>query len=243
MCSHYTAIKNRELYYRRFGVYPPAHDYVQDMWPKYMGAFIRRPPELESGDEAVPALESVLGRWGLVPFATKDAAKQLKLSTFNARSETAAKSFTFGSAWRRGQRCIIPAEAIFEPDWRSGKHVPTRIARADGGPLGLAGLWDSWNSPEGPLLSFTMLTVNADQHEFMCNYHRPGEEKRMVVLLRESEYDAWLDAPVEATQDFMRPCPPAELTASVPEPAPKTSAKPSTKKSREPSDPGEPKLF
>ena len=31
----------------------------------------------------------------------------------------------------------------------------------------------------------------------MCNYHRPGEEKRMVVLLDESQYDAWLDAPAE----------------------------------------------
>jgi hypothetical protein len=55
-----------------------------------MGAFIRRPPEADSGDEAVPAIESLLGRWGLVPWATKDPAKQLKLSTFNARAESAA---------------------------------------------------------------------------------------------------------------------------------------------------------
>jgi putative SOS response-associated peptidase YedK len=64
-------------------------------------------------------MESVLGRWGLVAWATKEPAKQLKLSTFNARAESAATSFTFGGAWRRGQRRIIPAEAIYEPDWRS----------------------------------------------------------------------------------------------------------------------------
>jgi putative SOS response-associated peptidase YedK len=217
MCSHYQAIKARERYFRIFGVYPPAHDYVEDMWPKYMGAFIRRPLEADSGDEAVPAMESVVGRWGLVPWATKDSAKQLKLSTFNARAESAAKSFTFGGAWRRGQRCIIPAEAFYEPDWRSGKHVPTRIARADGEPMGIAGLWDRWDSPEGPLLSFTMLTINADDHALMCNFHRPDDEKRMVVVLRPADYGSWLKAPPESTMNFMRQCPPSDLAA---QPAP-----------------------
>jgi putative SOS response-associated peptidase YedK len=215
MCSHYQAIKARERYFRLFGIYPPAHEYVEDMWPKYMGAFIRRPPEADSGDEAVPTMESVLGRWGLVPWATKDPVKQLKLSTFNARAESAAKSFTFGSAWRRGQRCIIPAEAFYEPDWRSGKHVSTRIARADGEPMGIAGLWDRWDSSEGPLLSFTMLTINADTHAFMCTFHRPDEEKRMVVVLRPEDYDAWLSAPPEITMDFMRQCPPSDLVVAA----------------------------
>jgi putative SOS response-associated peptidase YedK len=215
MCSHYQAIKARERYFRVFGVYPPAHEYVEDMWPKYMGAFIRRPPEADSGDEAVPAMESVLGRWGLVPWATKEPTKQLKLSTFNARAESAAKSFTFGGAWRRNQRCIISAEAIYEPDWRRGKHVPTRIVRANGEPFGIAGLWDRWESPEGPMLSFTMLTINADKHDFMCNFQRPDDEKRMVVILRPEEYTAWLNTPPERTMEFMRQCPPADLTVDA----------------------------
>src|SRR6266568_2436677 len=67
MCSHYQAIKERERYYRKFGVYPPPHEYIEDMWPKYQGTFIRRPPEAESGDEAVPLREAQVGRWGLVP--------------------------------------------------------------------------------------------------------------------------------------------------------------------------------
>lgn len=214
MCSHYQAIKDRERYFRKFGVYPPAHDYVEDMWPRYQGTFVRRPPEADSGDEAVPAREAQAGRWGLVPWTTKDAAKQLKLSTFNARAEGVARTFTFGGAWRRAQHCIVPAEAIYEPDWRSGKHVPTRIGRADGEPLCIAGLWDRWDSPTGPLLSYTMLTINADRHDFMGNYHRPGDEKRMVVILRPEDYDAWLAAPADRSMDFMRPCPPADLVAS-----------------------------
>jgi putative SOS response-associated peptidase YedK len=214
MCSHYQAIKERERYYRKFGVYPPPHEYIEDMWPKYQGTFIRRPPEADSGDEAVPPREAQVGRWGLVPWNTTDAARQLKLSTFNARVESVGQSLTFGAAWRRAQHCIIPADAIYEPDWRTGRHVPTRIARADGEPLGIAGIWDRWDSPTGAMLSYTMLTINADEHAFMCKYQRRDDEKRMVVILPEEEYEAWLNAPARSSMDFMRQCPPAELVAT-----------------------------
>lgn len=144
MCSHYQAAKAVALLEKRFpGVAWPTGDLGKtDMWPKYTGLFIRRPPEHDAGDEAVPDREGLTGRWGLVSALTKTegAGKALKLSTFNARSETAAKSFTFSNAWRKAQHCIIPAEAFFEPDWRSGEAVPTRFTAADGEPMGIAGL-------------------------------------------------------------------------------------------------------
>jgi putative SOS response-associated peptidase YedK len=168
---------------------------------------------LRGGDEAVPAREAEVGRWGLVPSNATDPARQLKLSTFNARAESVARSSTFGGAWRRGQYCIIPADAIYEPDWRTGKHIATRIARTDGEPLGIAGLWDRWVSPAGQMLSYTMLTINADEHAFMCRYQRPDDEKRMVVILREEDYDAWLNASPVASMQFIRQCPPADLVA------------------------------
>ncbi|WP_202428153.1 SOS response-associated peptidase family protein [Malikia spinosa] len=43
---------------------------------------------------------------------------------------------------------IIPAEAFYEPDWRSGKAVPTRITRADRQPMGIAGIWMGWKAPD-----------------------------------------------------------------------------------------------
>ncbi|MFL9670404.1 SOS response-associated peptidase family protein [Variovorax sp. AB1(2024)] len=33
--------------------------------------------------------------------------------TYNARTKTVASPPSFRSAWKKGQRCIIPAEAIF----------------------------------------------------------------------------------------------------------------------------------
>ena len=112
------------------------------MWPRYPGVFIRRQVEHDVGDDAVPEREAVTGRWGLISAMTKADGldKSGKLSTFNARSETAAKSFTFGNAWRRARHCIIPADAIFEPDWLSGTAVATRFTRAASAPLGIAGL-------------------------------------------------------------------------------------------------------
>jgi putative SOS response-associated peptidase YedK len=50
------------------------------------------------------------------------------------------------------RHCVIPAQAIYEPDWRGGKAVATRIERADGEPMGIAGLWDSRKQPDGSWL-------------------------------------------------------------------------------------------
>jgi hypothetical protein len=63
MCSHYQAVKKAEQlekYFRARGLVEPK----PDMWPQYAGVFVRRPPEWESGDEAVPEREFVVGRRG-----------------------------------------------------------------------------------------------------------------------------------------------------------------------------------
>jgi len=61
------------------------------------------------------------------------------------------------------------------------------------------------------MLSYTMLTINGDEHAFMCKFHRPDDGKRMVVILGQQDYEAWLNAPARHSMDFMRQCPPAEL--------------------------------
>lgn len=225
MCSHYSGLKKRaqlERYFRVRGQALPPH---LDMWPRYTGEFIRRPPEWDSGDEAVPERELVLGRWGLVSAATRATGLESaeKRSTFNARSETAATSYTFSNAWRKGQRCIIPADAIYEPDHRqetkdrfsTNKSVPTRFYRADGAPLGIAGLWDSYRNAAGDWVgSYTMLTINADHEPLWSNYHRPNEEKRSVVILPDGAYDEWLTGAGDI-RDYLLPYPTERLVAET----------------------------
>jgi putative SOS response-associated peptidase YedK len=214
MCSHYQGMKDRDRYWRHFGVEPPNDLGKFDVWPMYAASFIRRPREADVGDDAVPPREAVVGQFGLIPHWATDPT--IARRTFNARSETVATKPSFRDAWRQGQRCIIPAESFFEPDWRSGKAIATRISRTDGEPMGIAGLWSWWKSPKGELLhSFAMLTINADQHPLMCLFHKPTDEKRMVVILPQHRYQDWLEAPVDQLMDFLQPCPADALTAGV----------------------------
>ena len=92
----------------------------------------------------------------------------------------------------------------------------TRISRQDGQPMGIAGLWTGWKSPSGSVVrSMTMLTVNADAHPLMRNYHKPDDEKRMVVILPPAQYDDWLDAPPDQSMHFMRQFSADLMVASV----------------------------
>lgn len=73
--------------------------------------------------------------------------------------------------------------------------------------MSIAGLWERWKTPDGELHSYTMLTVNADDHALMQNFHKPGSEKRMVVILPNGLIQDWLRAPAERSMDFMRQYP------------------------------------
>ena len=204
MCSHYQAVTALARFERHFRAVYPGGQHSADMWPSYPAAVV-----LSRRGER----EAMVASWGLLPGSAK--ALNPKLSTFNARSETVHTSPTFRGAWAKGQRCIVPAEAVYEPDWRSGRHVPTRLQRADGQPLGMAGLWDSWTSPTGQkCLSFTMLTINADAHPLMKHLHKPQDEKRMVVILQETDYDDWLDGTTAIATDsspLLQPYPAGQL--------------------------------
>lgn len=214
MCSHYEAVKEAEKFRRYFGVEPPHESGKLDMWHGYLGSFVRQHPHADVGDEAVPDAEALNGLFGLVPHWAEDT--KIGRHTFNARSETVAQKPSFREAWKRGQRCIIPTDAFYEPDWRSGKAIPARIARADGAPMGIAGLWSSWKSPKGEMVySFTMLTINANEHELMRQFHKSTDEKRMVVILPEARYKDWLDSKTGGQGEFLVPYP-AELLIAEP---------------------------
>ena len=209
MCAHYEGLNDPRVFLDEFQVEPPAAGSVKaDVWPGYASAFIRRPLLADVGDEAVPEREALPGKFGLVPHWAKDLKSSR--STYNARTETVAEKPSFRDAWRRGQFCIIPAQAIYEPDWRTGKAVSTRITRVDGKPMGIAGLWAWWKGVVDKagtveeVLSFTMLTVNADQRPFMRNFHKPQDEKRMVVVLPEDSYASWLTVKPKDAMGFMR---------------------------------------
>lgn len=191
MCAHYETVSQPERLKRAFRVEMPEGAQA-DVWPGYTGLFIRRPRDAIRDEGQAPWREAMVGTFGLIAHWAKDPSVSRR--TYNARSETVATKPSYRDAWRLGRRCIIPAEAFYEPDWRCGRAVPTRIARTDGQPMGIAGIWTGWRAPDGAIIrSMSMLTVNADDHPLMRNFHRPDDEKRMVVILDDADYDAWLD--------------------------------------------------
>ena len=180
-----------------FGVQRERDDGPVDVWPTGLAPFIRLAQD-GSGNRRIVAD----GVFGLLPGFAKELAFGRK--TYNARSETVHRLPSFRDAWRRGQRCIVPAEIIFEPNYESGRAVRWAIQQPGAVPMGIAGIYTKWFDPEGrELFSFAMLTVNADNHAFYRRFHRPGDEKRMPILLAPTEYDNWLacSAP-EATRFF-----------------------------------------
>ncbi len=161
---------------------------------------------------------------------------QAALPDLQRLSEELSAKASYKQPWARGQRCIIPAAAFYEPCWESGRHVPWRFTRADGQPWGLAGLWNTWvDRDSGEVVeSYTMLTLNADAHPLMRRMHKPDpklgpdeQDKRSVVPLRPADWDIWLHAPqaevaalirLAPAEDFLATpeAPPAALAADRP---------------------------
>ena len=213
MTVHFECLPQATLYPDAFGVPAPLEAPPRDMWPRKPGVFIRTSAGAEPAGR-----ELVVGQFGLVPPWVKSAsdAKLRSPKLVTARSETVTTSKNFRDAWLQGQRCIVPMMAFFEDDLRSGKPVPTRIARVDGQPMGLAGLWARWAGANGAeIVSFCLLTINANNHALMHRYQHPGSEKRMPVILGEGAFDAWLNvAHPEKAREFLRPYAAQWLTAN-----------------------------
>ena len=111
---------------------------------------------MAAGTAAGPAREALLGIYGLVPHWSE--VLKIKFDTYNARIETVTRLPSYRDPWRKAQHCIVPVEAFYEPDYRSGKPKPARFVRKDGKHMGVAGLWEKWHPPEGEdVYSFTMI--------------------------------------------------------------------------------------
>lgn len=231
MGVHYESVQSATLFPDVFHVPAPVTALERQVWPRKPGVFIRlavaeaddpqpaENPEATGAqaDAAPPVRELVAGQLGLVPRWVKSAsdAKLRSTKLDAARSEAVTTSNNFREPWLAGQRCIVPMMAFMEDDWRSGRAVPTRIARVDGQPMGVAGLWERWVGPEGELIvSYSVLTVNANSHALMHRYQQPGSEKRMPAILNEGAFDAWLSARPQKAGEFMRAYPANALTAN-----------------------------
>jgi putative SOS response-associated peptidase YedK len=167
-------------------------------------------PILLAGQGGVQRL--AVASYGMVPKDKMPPGK--RLTTLNARCETIAEKRSYVGAWRAAQTCLVPTLAFYEPNWESGKAERWEIGMADGAPFYVAGLWRSWD--DGSRLSFTQLTINADDHQLMKHFHKHGDEKRSLVIIPRDQADDWLDAgDPEIARAYLQLYP-AELMAARP---------------------------
>lgn len=152
--------------------------------------------------------EVVVANFGMLPKAHLPPDAKY-FSTMNARSETVGHLRSYASAWRHGQLCLVPCEDFFEPNWETGRHIRWRIGMADHAPFAVAGIWRDWKEADGTVIhAFSQLTINADDHPLMKHLHRPGTEKRSLVIVPREDYDAWLGCrDPELARTFLRTYP------------------------------------
>jgi putative SOS response-associated peptidase YedK len=121
-------------------------------------------------------------RWGLIPAW---AANPKPGGFVNARVETVAEKPAFRQSFRR-RRCLVPADGFFEWKHVGGKKHPYFFRKAGGGVLAYAGVWDTWNGPEGTVETVAVLTVPAN------DLVRPLHD-RMPAVVAEDRFAEWLD--------------------------------------------------
>jgi putative SOS response-associated peptidase YedK len=153
-------------------------------------------------------------RWGLIPSWIRDstAAGELRLKTFNARSESIDEKPSFSPSFR-SKRCIIPVAGFFEWQHTTSGKIPWYIYRSDNDIMSLAGLWSEWtDTSTGELLrTFSVITTGAN--DLMAGIH--NSKKRMPVVLEKSMEGIWLDLASGKDQlaEAMKPYPSSVLAA------------------------------
>ncbi|AVG17761.1 DUF159 family protein [Chromobacterium vaccinii] len=156
-----------------------------------------------------------LATYGFVP--KRHLPPGVRLTTMNARAETIGEKPTYKSAWRMCQLCLVPMRAFHEPCYESGRAVRTKISMADGAPFAVAGLWRGWREVDGSIsLAFTQITINADGHGVMGRMHRPGDEKRSLVIIPAALHQEWLHCRnPEQARAFLALYPASEMELSA----------------------------
>jgi putative SOS response-associated peptidase YedK len=152
---------------------------------------------LEGERELTPLL------WGLIPSWSREPQ-----GFINARAETVTEKPSFRDSFKR-RPCLIPADGYYEwrKQGREGVKQPYYFRLQGGRVFAFAGVWDEWRSEGVAVPSCAIITTAP-------NEVARAVHDRMPVILREEDYDLWLD-PDPEKQDLrlglLRPYNAAEM--------------------------------
>ena len=135
-----------------------------------------------------------LMRWGFVPSWVKDPRKFTLL--INARAETVQEKPAFKNAIRR-RRCLIPADGYYEWQSNGGRKQPYFIYPRAGGPIGFAGLAETWMGPNGEEMD-SVAIITAEATTGMSVLHH-----RVPVTIAAGQFGHWLDCSTDSAADVI----------------------------------------
>jgi len=195
VCTNFTPTRHAQWVKETLGVELPS-DFPEQAYPGYAAPLVVKSHQSER-------VACGLARFGLIPAWAKD--NKISRHTYNARSETATEKSSYRRAWRQRQFGLVLVDNFYEPNYESGKAVRWKIELASGDAFGIACLWDRWTDPASGerVVSFSMLTVNADNHPVMKQFHKPGDEKRTPVIIAPELHNAWLSADATEAAEWM----------------------------------------
>jgi putative SOS response-associated peptidase YedK len=145
-----------------------------------------------------------LVRWGLIPHW----AKEVKKPQINARGETIFEKPMFRDAARQ-RRCLILADGFTNGRMNDKPLQAYFVARADGTPFAMAGIWETWISPDGEVIDTVAIVTT------LANAEVAPIHDRMPVILDNRDYLTWIEADrvsVEDAKALIKPAPDGTLS-------------------------------
>lgn len=143
-------------------------------------------------------------QWGLIPSWTEnsDRATDIRLKTFNARSETVAEKPAFAESFS-SRRCVVPVSGFYEFQHKGSEKLPWYIYPASDQILSLGGLWSEWTDPQANSVYSTFTIVTTAANSMMAGIHNHG--RRMPLILPDDFINLWLSGEPGAVAPEMKP--------------------------------------
>ncbi|MEN3930251.1 SOS response-associated peptidase [Microvirga sp. W0021] len=186
MCGRYALTLSPEIL-REF------YDYVeQPNFPPRYNIAPTQPVPVVVQDSRVRHFR--LMRWGFIPEWVKDPGAFPLL--VNARSESLRYKPSFKTAIRH-RRCIFMADAFYEWKRTGNDKQPFMFRMKSGGPLPMAGLWETYADPDGGEID-TVAVVTTNANGLMAPIH-----DRMPVILGEEGIKRWLATGVYSVKEAL----------------------------------------
>lgn len=132
-------------------------------------------------------------RWGLIPPWAGDMKIGQKL--INARAETIFEKPSFRSAARH-RRMLVPAAGFYEWKTENGKKQPYFFRLKSGQPMAFGGIWESKRISSGHLRTCSIVTTGPN--EVVMGFH-----DRMPAVIRQEDFDHWLDPKVSDPKELL----------------------------------------